>query len=64
MPLLKYRCAACGKIFEELVSGKSAGLVRCPECGGSVSRAYEGKCSPVKLKSEPDRCANCPHCQH
>jgi len=45
MPLLKYICANCGKIFEELVAIGGEPDVRCPECGDAgVSRYYRGKC--------------------
>ena len=44
MPLLKYRCAACGKVFEELVSFSRAEEAVCPACGEKAQRAYEGKC--------------------
>jgi putative FmdB family regulatory protein len=43
MPLLKYICEDCGKIFEELVFGENT--PPCPECAGkNVKRYYRGKC--------------------
>ena len=44
MALLKFRCKACGKVFDELVSPAALNKVKCPECGGETERAYEGKC--------------------
>lgn len=44
MALLKFRCKACGKVFDELVSPSALNKVKCPECGGETERAYEGKC--------------------
>ncbi len=42
MPLLKYKCENCEKVFEELVFGEES--VSCPECGGKALRHYQGKC--------------------
>ena len=45
MPLLKYRCNNCKKVFEELVSG-DAPKVSCPNCQSKdVERHYQGKCT-------------------
>jgi putative FmdB family regulatory protein len=35
MPLFEYKCRACKKPFEVLVSTRTAETVRCPECDGS-----------------------------
>ncbi|MCL1795416.1 MAG: zinc ribbon domain-containing protein [Clostridia bacterium] len=43
MPLLKYKCEACQKTFDTLVSVAKMDSVRC-ECGGETGRVYEGKC--------------------
>jgi putative FmdB family regulatory protein len=42
VPLLKYKCKKCEKVFEELVFGEEA--VTCPECGSEALRHYQGKC--------------------
>ncbi len=34
MPLLEYRCAECGSVFERLVARtEGAGSATCPDCG-------------------------------
>jgi putative FmdB family regulatory protein len=34
MPLLEYRCADCGSVFERLVQRtEGAGSAACPDCG-------------------------------
>ncbi len=46
MPLLKYACKTCGKVFEELVRSQESDPVACPACGSQdVARHYRGKCS-------------------
>lgn len=45
MPMYSYRCEECGHDFEELVSMAKRDSVRCPECGGTVRRAWEGPCT-------------------
>ena len=49
MALLKFRCKACGKVFDELVSPSALNKVKCPECGGETERAYEGTVSYTHL---------------
>lgn len=44
MPLLKFRCNECGKVFDTLVSVSRMGEVRCEDCDAEVTRAYEGAC--------------------
>lgn len=44
MPLLKYRCKACGEVFDALVSVSRMNEITCERCGGEVVRAYEGAC--------------------
>lgn len=68
MPLLKYRCTACGVVFDALVSSSSV-RVSCEACGGEVERAYEGKClfgmsgSPAGRASTCDgQCGGCSGC--
>ncbi len=48
MPFLKFKCEACGKVFDELVRLEQVEALRCPDCGGKVKRAYEGKCLGAK----------------
>jgi putative FmdB family regulatory protein len=40
MPLLEYRCADCGSLFERLARGQSekTDAVSCPSCGGAAKR--------------------------
>ena len=42
MPILQYKCENCGKKFEELVQ-KYDDPVRCPDCGGSAVRDWNGE---------------------
>ncbi len=43
MALLKYKCDACGRVFEELVFGDQK--PPCPHCASeNVQRHYQGKC--------------------
>lgn len=44
MPLLKYRCKSCDKVFDTLVSVPKMDQVVCETCGKAVVRAYEGAC--------------------
>lgn len=70
MPMLKYRCNACGEVFDELVSVSGMDTVKCPECGANDSeRAYEGKCLFGMKGSDAGRgcscggsCAGCSGC--
>ena len=48
MPFLKFKCVSCGKVFDELVKLDKVDALRCPDCGGKVQRAYEGKCLGAK----------------
>jgi len=38
MPLYEYRCTACQRAFETLVSRWDAPSPPCPECGGASAR--------------------------
>ena len=38
MPLYEYRCQACGKEVERLVSYKASDLQSCHECGARLTR--------------------------
>ncbi|MGI6315360.1 MAG: FmdB family zinc ribbon protein [Christensenellales bacterium] len=63
MPLLKYRCNVCGKIFDELVRTVDK-APRCPVCGEETTRFYKGKCSfGVLGAAAGGGCSgNCSHC--
>jgi putative FmdB family regulatory protein len=64
MPLLKYRCAQCGAVFDALVSLSKADQVRCEACGGPVQRAYQGACLFGMTGSSAGRGAGCSgHCE-
>lgn len=34
MPLYEYKCASCGKMFEQLMRSSSDRPDACPKCGG------------------------------
>ena len=38
MPIYDYRCARCGNRFDLLRSVSARDDVKCPKCGGEVSR--------------------------
>lgn len=59
MPLLKYRCNACGAVFDTLVSVSRMDDVKCEQCGGEVSRAYEGACLFGMSGSSAGRSGGC-----
>lgn len=40
MPIYDYVCSGCGHRFEVVHGLNENGPARCPECGGSVSRAF------------------------
>lgn len=66
MPLLKFVCHNCGKVFEELVRSSEDPGVQCPACGSEeVARHYRGKCSFGALGKGggcSGNCATCPGC--
>ncbi len=66
MPLLKFRCKKCGKVFDELTALTQMDRVKCPVCGGVTERAYEGKCSGSKSCGEGcgGNCGSCGGCGH
>ena len=41
MPFFEYKCAKCGKIFEEYVK-KYDEEVKCPSCGEKAGKNYSG----------------------
>ncbi|MEG1547419.1 MAG: FmdB family zinc ribbon protein [Clostridia bacterium] len=64
MPLLKFRCKACGKVFDELVRLSDVESQRCPDCGEKAERAYEGKCACSGNSGCGGNCSCCGGCNH
>lgn len=64
MPFLKFKCVSCGKVFDELVKLDKVDTLRCPDCGGKVQRAYEGKCLGAKGGGCSGNCGGCSGCHH
>lgn len=64
MPILQYKCPACGKEFEELV--KSHGEeVLCPACGGKAERSWSGcmySATGKPVKKCSGKCSECEGC--
>lgn len=60
MPLLKFRCKACGAVFDSLVAHGKMDEVQCEACGGSVERAYEGACLFGATAASASRSPSCP----
>jgi putative FmdB family regulatory protein len=44
MPMLKFKCVKCKRVFEELVMKIGETDAVCPDCGSRAERAYEGRC--------------------
>lgn len=59
MPLLKFRCKACGAVFDTLVPLSRMDDVRCEQCGETVERAYEGTCLFGMAGSSAGRGGSC-----
>ena len=68
MPLLDYRCKACGLQFDELVNEANRDKVACPKCGSrELSQVFAGKClfGPVGGGSGcSGNCSCCKGCHH
>ena len=62
VPFLKFKCESCGKVFDELVKLSDVEALRCPDCGGKVRRAYEGKCLGAKSEGCFGNCSCCSGC--
>ncbi|MCD8205509.1 MAG: zinc ribbon domain-containing protein [Clostridia bacterium] len=61
MPLLRYKCPKCGKLFEELVASH-ADEVTCPNCGVMADRTWNGPVYTATGKP-PKKCSgNCKTC--
>lgn len=61
MPVLQYRCPACGKQFDELVK-KFSDEVRCPDCGNVAIRQYSGEMYSSTGKPTKKCSGNCKTC--
>lgn len=61
MPILQYRCSACGKQFDELVK-KFSDEVRCPDCGAAAQRLYCGEMFTSTGKPSKKCSGNCKTC--
>ncbi len=62
MPILQYRCAQCGKEFEELVRRYDEEEVRCPACGEKAERSYSGEIFSATGKPGKHCSGNCKTC--
>lgn len=65
MPIYDYKCARCGHRFDLLRSVSARDDVKCPKCGGEVSRVYEGKWCVGKRAASggcSGNCQGCPGC--
>lgn len=65
MPILQYKCKACGKKFEELVRSHEE-KVTCPDCGGDTERDYAGtmySTTGKKPSSCTGHCSTCGGCR-
>lgn len=65
MTLLQYRCAKCGKEFEELVK-KYDDPVSCPDCGELAERSYSGgifSATGTTSKKCSGNCKTCSGCK-
>lgn len=69
MPLYEFICSQCGHRFEELTTISGRDAVRCPRCGETPERLYEGKSAfgvgAFRQEAKPSGCdgccAQCPH---
>lgn len=61
MPLLQYKCAKCGKKFEEIVQ-KFDDEVRCPACGERAERDWSGEMFSATGKPAKKCSGNCKTC--
>lgn len=62
MPLYEYKCSECGYRFELLQTISQSQSTVCPQCGGKVSRVYEGKCAFGNLAGGGSCSGNCKGC--
>lgn len=61
MPVLQYRCASCGKKFDELVK-KHDDKVCCPDCGNPAERVWSGEVFSATGKPAKKCSGNCKNC--
>lgn len=61
MPILQYKCRACGQEFEELVK-KYDEKVSCPSCGEAAERSYSGAMFSSTGKATSKCSGNCKTC--
>ncbi|MCM1438654.1 MAG: zinc ribbon domain-containing protein [Roseburia sp.] len=61
MPILQYKCPACGKLFDELVK-KYSDEVRCPDCKNVAERRYSGEMYSATGKPAKKCGGNCKTC--
>ncbi|MEI8333490.1 MAG: zinc ribbon domain-containing protein [Chloroflexota bacterium] len=40
MPIYDYVCESCGRVLEVIHGHHDAGPAACPDCGGSMSKAF------------------------
>ena len=61
MPLLQYKCKACGKKFDELVKSHLDKVI-CPDCGGESARDWSGEMFSSTGKQSKKCSGNCKTC--
>ena len=67
MPVYDYKCNHCGRRFELVTTISKRDEAKCPECGGDVSRVYQGKCAfgaTGKGSGCSGNCQGCAGCGH
>ena len=64
MPLYSFRCPACGKRFEEILTVARKDEAVCPDCGRKAERVWNGKCNFGAKRSVgcSGHCAGCSGC--
>lgn len=64
MPLYSFRCPACGKRFEEILTVARKDEAVCPDCGRKAERVWNGKCNFGAKRSGgcSGHCAACSGC--
>lgn len=61
MPLLQYKCPACGREFEELVKSFDSEVL-CPACRQKAQRVWCGKVYSATGKPQKKCSGNCKTC--
>ena len=64
MPVLQYKCAACGNVFDELVKSHEE-EVTCPKCHKKAERVWSGcmySATGKPAKHCNGKCSECPGC--